>query len=135
MKKERIYSGKKTHSCSLRLKERLYDLDMKQIELADRAGVSRGKVSSYCSGRYEPKQDTLYKLAKVLCCSEMWLAGYDVPKERSSEQKNTDEIVDLARIVTDRIKNEENFKQLIKLVSHLKQSQIDSIITLLQNFQ
>ena len=58
---------------------------MKQSDLARATGLSKGGISNYVTGRYEPKSDIIRKLAKALNCSEMWLWGYDVPMER---QKN-----------------------------------------------
>ena len=59
---------------------------MKQADLARATGLSKGGISNYVMGRYEPKSDIISKLAKALNCSEMWLMGYDVPMER---QQNT----------------------------------------------
>ena len=58
---------------------------MKQADLARATGLSKGGISNYVMGRYEPKSDIVSKLAKALNCSEMWLMGYDVPKERQKE--------------------------------------------------
>ena len=58
----------------------------KQIDLVKEAGIDKGSISHYLSGRYEPKSDAINRLAIVLNCSEMWLWGYDVPMER---QKNS----------------------------------------------
>ena len=56
---------------------------MKQADLARVTGLSKGGISNYVTGRYEPKSDIISKLAKALNCSEMWLWGYDVPMERT----------------------------------------------------
>ena len=55
---------------------------IKQAELARLTGISRGAISNYVLGRYEPKSDIINKFAKALNCSEMWLWGYDVPMQR-----------------------------------------------------
>lgn len=57
---------------------------MKQADLARATGLSKGGISNYVTGRYEPKSDIISKLAKALNCSEMWLWGYDVPREREN---------------------------------------------------
>ena len=59
---------------------------MKQADLARATGLSKGGISNYVIGRYEPKSDIISKLAKALNCSEMWLMGYDVPKERKQKE-------------------------------------------------
>ena len=72
----------KTSSTSERLKEAMESSRMKQADLARATGLSKGGISNYVTGRYEPKSDIISKLAKALNCSEMWLWGYDVPKTR-----------------------------------------------------
>ena len=69
-----------------RLNEAMQSRGLKASELADKAGVSRPLISIYLNGKYEAKQNILYRLAKTLDVSEAWLMGYDVPKERI-EQK------------------------------------------------
>lgn len=72
----------KNATTSERLQELMKEKNMKQADLARATGISRGAVSNYVLGRYEPKSDIINKFAKALNCSEMWLWGYDVPKER-----------------------------------------------------
>ena len=70
------FSNRLTHALQIR--------NIKPIELAERSGVDRGKISSYMNGRYKAKQDTLYLIATVLKVSPVWLMGYDVPMEENS---------------------------------------------------
>ena len=72
----------KISSTSERLQEAMRSAHMKQADLARATGLSKGGISNYVTGRYEPKSDIISKLAKALGVSEMWLWGYDVPKER-----------------------------------------------------
>ena len=65
-------------SFSNRLTKALQIRNMKPIELAEKSGIDKGKISSYMSGRYKAKQDTLYILATALDVSPVWLMGYDV---------------------------------------------------------
>lgn len=78
-----------------RIKEALTLRKKKQIDLVKETGIDKGSISYYCSGKYEPKQDAIYKLAKALSVSEMWLWGYDCSRERPVEQKESDELTDL----------------------------------------
>lgn len=64
-----------------RLREILSIRDIKQVEITEKTGISKGALSSYLSGRYIPKQDNIYKLAKVLDVNPAWLMGLDVPME------------------------------------------------------
>ena len=68
---------------SERLQEIMLERNMKQADLARATGISRGAISNYVLGRYEPKSDIVQKLADALNCSDMWLWGYDVPMEKS----------------------------------------------------
>ncbi len=77
----------KSSTTSHRLQELLLEKGIKQADLARMTGISRGAISNYVLGRYEPKSDIISKFAKALNCSEMWLWGYDVPRER--EQTNS----------------------------------------------
>ena len=67
---------------SERIKEGLQLRDMKQTDLVNLTGITKGALSSYISGAYEPKQRNIYKIAKALDVNEAWLMGYDVPMER-----------------------------------------------------
>ena len=64
-----------------RLKEALSLRKMTQAELADKSGINFSTISSYVSGRFEPKRTPLMKLATALRVSPTWLAGFDVPME------------------------------------------------------
>ena len=80
----------RSSTTSQRLREAMDAAKMKQADLARATGLSKGGISNYVMGRYEPKSDIISKLAIALNCSEMWLMGYDVPKER--RQNSPDQI-------------------------------------------
>jgi transcriptional regulator with XRE-family HTH domain len=80
MYKERI------ESCGQRIAKALTIKSMRQSELCKLANVPKSSLSLYLSGAYEPKQDRIYDMARVLNVNEAWLMGYDVPMEK--EQKN-----------------------------------------------
>lgn len=63
---------------SERIKEALEIRDMKQTDLVKLTGITKGALSSYISGAYEPKQRNIYKIAQALNVNEAWLMGYDV---------------------------------------------------------
>lgn len=56
---------------------------IKPIELSEKTGIDKSKISSYMSGRYKAKQDGVYLLAQALNVNEIWLIGYDVPMEKN----------------------------------------------------
>lgn len=67
-----------------RIKEGMSLRNMKQAELVELTGISKGALSSYISGRYEPKQNNIYLIAKALNVNEAWLMGLDCDMKRNS---------------------------------------------------
>lgn len=63
---------------SARIKQAMEYRDIKQAELAQLTGISKGALSSYISGRYAPKQNNIYLIAQALSVSEAWLMGANV---------------------------------------------------------
>ena len=55
--------------------------NIKQTELVELSGISKGSISKYLKGTMLPKADVLYILADALHVSGTWLNGYDVPME------------------------------------------------------
>ena len=74
-----------TSTTAKRIREGMELRGIKQSELAEKTGISKGALSSYLSERYLPKQNNIFLIAKALNVSEAWLMGGDVPIERISE--------------------------------------------------
>lgn len=72
---------------SNRIKYAMNQLGLKQADIVARTGINKGALSSYIAGRYEPKQNNIYLIAKALNVSEAWLLGADVPMSRAPTQK------------------------------------------------
>lgn len=68
-----------------RLREALRIRNMKQVDLVERTGITKGALSSYLSGRYEPKQNNLHALARALEVNEAWLMGFEVDMNRYAD--------------------------------------------------
>ena len=68
-----------------RLKQCLEIRGITQSQLAIRANIDKGQLSSYISGKYKPRQNNIDALAKALNFSEAWLMGFDVPMERQPD--------------------------------------------------
>ena len=100
----------RTTSPADRIRAAMTDKGLKQVDLVNATGLDKSQVSSYLSGKYEPKQLAINKLAIALDVSEMWLWGYDVPKERSQKQKNNDAIADIVV----RLRTDEDFLVAVK---------------------
>ena len=65
-----------------RIKEAMQIRGLKQSDIVEMTGINKGALSSYLSGRYSPKQNNIYLLAKALDVNEAWLMGADVPINR-----------------------------------------------------
>ena len=83
-------SLKKVSTTKNRLCEAMRIRNKKQVDLVNETGINKGTISRYLSGKYEPKTDTLAKLATALDCSEMWLLGYDEPMDRYAHMNPCD---------------------------------------------
>jgi transcriptional regulator with XRE-family HTH domain len=111
-----------------RIREALQIRNMKQVELAEKTGIAKGTINNWLNNRYQPKQKALMKMAKVLEVSELWLAGYNVPMERPTEQKKSDELAQLIHS----IRKDEELKDLVVSICTLNDEQrktIKSIVT------
>jgi repressor LexA len=64
-----------------RLKKALDLRNMKQTDLVDITGISKGAISQYLKGEYEPKQNNIFKISKALNINPAWLMGKDVEME------------------------------------------------------
>ena len=98
-----------------RLKEALSVRGMKAIDLSEKLDISRGTISYYMSGKSSPKADRLNLICSTLNVSEAWMLGYDVPMERTTEQKKNDNIV---RFVA-QMRKENNFYKVVAALAEL----------------
>ena len=121
---------KKVSTPAQRIREAMELRNMKQVDLAEKSGISRPNISCYLSGKYEPKQLHLYSLGRALDVAEMWLAGFDIPMERPAEQKENDELTDLI----ERIKKDPEFRELVFSINHLNPGQLEAVSNLLSAF-
>ena len=113
-----------------RLKEALTKAGKKQADLVRETGLDRGSISSYLSGKYEPKQKAIYKIAQALDISEAWLLGYDVPMERTADQKKNDQ---LAQLVF-KMRADSDFYNTVLALSKLNEKQYQGVQQLIAAF-
>ena len=76
-----------------RIKQGLEIREITQTQLATKANIDKGQLSSYISGKYKPRQNNIDALAKALNVNEAWLMGFDVPMERVLNKVETDQSV------------------------------------------
>ncbi len=106
-----------------RIEEALRIRGMKQVELAEKTGISRGTINNWLKNKYQPKQKALYTLAKALGVSEMWLAGYDVPMERPAAQVKMDALAQVVNV----IRKDERLTNLVINLSSLNEAQLATV--------
>lgn len=106
-----------------RIAEALSIRGWKQVDLVERTGIAKTSINGWVKQNWQPKQNALVKMAKVLDVSEMWLAGYDVPMERPLAQKKNDELTQL--IIE--IKEHEDLKDLFSSICGLTDDQRTTI--------
>ena len=110
-----------------RLAIAMKDAGKKQIEVATATGLSHSTISRYLSGAVEPRQDATHKLAVLLNVSELWLWGYDVPKDRTAIQKKNDDLV----LVIAKLRKDPEFFEVVSKLASLPPAEYASIKQLL----
>lgn len=113
-----------------RIAEAMKVAGKKQIDLAKETGLSHSTVSRYLSGAVEPRQDATHKIAVLLNVSELWLWGYDVPRERTLTQKKNDVLADI--VMTMR-KDDELFS-MVEMLAKLDGEKRQTVKTVLLAF-
>lgn len=113
-----------------RLREALTMSGKKQADLVRITGLDRGSISSYLSGKYEPKQKAIYKMAQALNVSEAWLMGYDVEMHRTDMQKKNDQ---LAKLIV-RMRTDLDFYETVAALAELSETQYRGIQQLISAF-
>lgn len=111
-----------------RLREAMAETGKKQIDLVNETGLQRSAISRYLSGEYEPKQKAINKLAIALNVSEMWLWGFDVPKQRTAAQKKNDDLVQ----VIAKLRKDPGFYEVVSILAELPEAEYASIKQLLE---
>ncbi len=110
-----------------RLAEAMKDAGKMQIEVAKAADLSHSTISRYLAGAVEPRQDATHKMAVFLNVSELWLWGYDVPKNRTAEQKKNDDLVQ----VIAKLRKDPDFFEVVSKLASLPAAEYASIKQLL----
>ena len=110
-----------------RLREAMQVAGKKQIELAMDTGLSHSTISRYLSGKVEPRQDAIIKLARALNVSEWWLWGYDVPQARTSEHKKNDQLVSIVK----QFRADPEFSEVVSMLAELPADQYGTIKALI----
>lgn len=67
-----------------RITQCMAEKHLNQAELARAARIRPSSLSDYLTGKYQPKQDKIARMAAALEVSPAWLMGYDDPDEDSA---------------------------------------------------
>ena len=103
-----------------RIEEALRLRGIKQVELMEKTGISKASINHWIKQRYQPKQEPLYKMAKALNVSELWLAGFDVPMERDPKRIKADKLATLIH----QLRGNDNLIRLMTYAVKLTDKQI-----------
>lgn len=94
------------------MKEAMEIRNLKQADLVEKTGISKGALSSYISGKYAPKQTNTYLIARALEVDPTWLMGYDVPMEPNNDGSISS--YELAHIIN-KIRKDKNAQELLNI--------------------
>lgn len=125
--------------CGERIKTALSLRKLTQANLCELTGIPKSAMSQYINNKFEPKQDRVWKMSKVLDVSEAWLMGFDVPMDSSVQayDENDDvlpldddakEILDVLRtrpemkilFSTSKEATKEDIEQTVKIIEALR---------------
>lgn len=113
-----------------RLQEAMDRRGLRAVDLVEKTGIPKGTLSYYLSGKTEPKSDRVYLLAQTLNVNEAWLLGYDVPMDRTEDQKKNDQLAKL--IVKMRMDND--FYNTVAKLAELNEKQYRGVQQLIAAF-
>lgn len=114
-----------------RLKQAMDLRGLRATDLVEKTEIPKGTISYYLSGKTEPKSDRLYIIAQVLDVSEAWLLGYDVPMNRTADQKKNDQ---LAKLIV-KLRTDNDFYNLVNTLAALPENKyrgIEQLVAALQ---
>ena len=121
-------SFNRTDTTANRLRMAMEQAGKRQTDLVKETGIDKGAMSNYLKGKYEPKQDVVYKLAVALNVSEMWVWGYDCKRERSDMQKKNDTLSDIVV----RMRTDDEFLSVVEAVHKLEPEKLSSLLAFLR---
>lgn len=117
---------------SERLKEIISIRNVKQAEIVEHTGINKGALSCYISGKYLPKQDNVFKLARFFQVNPAWLMGLDVPMETNA-QKASRELSKQLQSLSDFL-NTHEFDQLKYLYEKYDKNEVERGLKFIKAF-
>lgn len=86
--------------------------DVKAVELAEKTGLSKARISQYMNGVYIPKSKGTHLIAKALHVEETWLMGITDNMERQ-ERTYSPLMLENAVNVVETVIEDENYKAIV----------------------
>lgn len=114
-----------------RIGEALALRGMKQVELCEKTGLKSNAVTAWVKQKWQPKQTPLHLMAKALDVSEFWLAGFDVPMERSEKQKEVEKLNDMI----DSLTNDSQCRRIMEYILYMNKEKKDFIEQMLKGLK
>lgn len=101
----------------IRLRKAMDEKSVSASELSKISGVDKGSLSNYINGKYAPKQDKVYKIAKALEVDAGWLMTGDEPRQIKPMPSSMQFHPDVIKILDERITEyeEASVKKLLSL--------------------
>lgn len=127
----------KTESVAYRLRKALSLRNMRQQELSEKTGISKGSISQYMSGYAEPKVDRTYLMAQALNVNPVWLMGFDAPMDKESENERQERTFNRLSVYLGKTFGEEKISpkllQLVEDFMKLNSVQQESVLVLVHS--
>lgn len=117
-----------------RLKEAMEEKNLKQSDLSNTTGIDKGSISHYLSGKYEPKQKAINKLAVLLNVSEMWLWGYDVPKERLESEEEIIKRAAFDAVIIKAMDKDNDLREMVKMYMALPEDKKKTVKRMVEDY-
>lgn len=111
-----------------RLRQALLNNDMSQTDLAKASGIRASSISDYLTGKYEPKQDKIYLLAKALRVEPAWLMGYDLEDSAYYTDPTVNEYAE-------QLRTNPNMRLLFDATKDMKKEDIDYVVDLVNRLK
>ena len=111
-------------------------MDMKGLSnsaIAKLCEIDKSNITRYLSGKYEAKQDVIYKMASRLNINPAWLMGYDVPIDGSADILPTED--DEYTSYLEELRTRPEMKMLFKTSKNMTTEQIKAVVQMLENLQ
>lgn len=105
--------------------------NLKQVDIVNKSGLPKGAISLYVSGKVNPKQDAVNKMALALGVDALWLMGYDVPMTAEANPKamQNQVIADVAL----RMQDDELFMEAVDMIGKLEIDRLSALVTMLRS--